>query len=113
MPHCPYCCQSVSAQAIACPHCKHLLKAHGHPGIPLHRAVDEVPLCQTCLYDADDTCTFPQRPNARECTLYRNQSEALKPSSVPRSSFGRNWFRHNSAWFFLLGLIAIALLLAL
>lgn len=112
MPHCPHCHQSVSAQAIACPHCKTLLKAHGHPGIPLHRAVGEVSLCQTCLYHADDTCNFPQRPDARECTLYRNQSEALKPTHMP-TSIGRNWFRRNNAWLFLLGLVAIALLLAL
>lgn len=114
MPHCPNCRQAVSDQAIACPHCKSLLKAHGHPGIPLHRAPGEVSLCQTCLYHADDTCTFPQRPHARECTLYRNQPEVLKPtySSSP-NRLGRNWLRRSNAWLFLLGLMAIALLLAL
>lgn len=113
MSHCPYCHQSVDSQAIACPRCKSLLKAHGHPGIPLHHALGETSLCQTCLYHLDDTCNFPQRPDARECTLYRNQSEALKPIQTSTSKLGGNWLQRNNAWLFLLGLAAIALLLAL
>lgn len=115
MPYCPSCHQSVSDQAIACPRCKTLLKAHGHPGIPLHRAMDEVPLCLTCQYDLDDSCTFPQRPDAMECTLYRNQSDALKSTNayLPTRQFSLNWFRRNRVWFILLGLGVIALLLAL
>lgn len=115
MPYCPDCHQSVNDQAITCPHCRSLLKAHGHPGIPLHRAVDEVPLCATCLYDLDNTCTFPQRPNARECTLYRDQSQASRSVNVDplTSQFGPSWFRRNGVWAVLVGLGAIALLLAL
>jgi hypothetical protein len=109
---CPYCQQAVEEQAITCPHCHCQLKAHGHPGILLHRAVGEDFLCQTCLYDADDTCTFPQRPYARDCTLYRNQDQVKAAQELQQSLYPRR-YRRLQVWLVLAGLVVLALLLAL
>lgn len=111
MPSCPYCHQAVEDQAIACPHCHCQLKAHGHPGIPLHRATDQAYLCQTCRYEADDTCTFPQRPYARTCTLYRDQA-AAPSNSNPYAPYPL-WRRRLWVWVALVALFALALVLAL
>jgi len=113
MPDCPRCHQPIDAQAIACPYCRTSLKAFGHPGIPLHRAEGEAVLCATCQYDADDTCNFPQRPDARECTLYvdRNQPIVI-PAYRPRFSLG-NWVQRNAAWLVVIALVVISLIIAL
>jgi C4-type Zn-finger protein len=114
---CPRCQQPVDSQAIACPYCKNPLKAFGHPGIPLYQATgqDEY-LCQTCLYDDDDTCNFPQRPHARECTLYVNRSQQYSTPEVYRpsaSSLAKSWVRQHSTWLMLAGLLIISLVIAL
>lgn len=41
----------------------------------LHKAPGDEPLCQTCTYHQENTCTSSQRPTATECTLYQ---DALK-----------------------------------
>jgi hypothetical protein len=115
MPECPRCYHPVEAQAIACPACHLELKAHGHPGIPLYRADTGTYLCQTCLYDQDETCTFPQRPYATECTLYTNpatQSEPLtyRPSPARRIRF---WINQNLGWLVLTSLIGISVWIAI
>lgn len=94
MPHCPKCNQLVDAQAIACPRCQEALKAFGHPGIPLHRASSEEFLCDTCIYHADDTCTFPQRPFAKKCTLY----SANNPQNQLSPSYSLGWHHTFSLW---------------
>jgi C4-type Zn-finger protein len=115
MPTCPRCHQSVDAQAIACPYCRTALKAYGHPGIPLYQASGDEYLCQTCTYHEDDTCNFPQRPYAKECTLYHDRSQQLVVKSHTPSwqySLGL-WVKRNAGWLVLLGLVAISLLIAL
>ncbi|MCU0566108.1 MAG: zinc ribbon domain-containing protein [Oculatellaceae cyanobacterium Prado106] len=111
MPTCPRCHQSVDAQAIACPHCRTSLKAYGHPGIPLHRAGSEEYLCQSCIYDQDDTCNYPQRPYAKECMLYTNQT----PLAAQRSKASLDvsltlWIRRNAGWLILLAVALIIIL---
>ncbi|PSB16419.1 zinc ribbon domain-containing protein [Phormidesmis priestleyi ULC007] len=115
MPECPRCHQSVDAQAIVCPHCRTTLKAHGHPGIPLYRATGIEPLCKTCIYDADDSCTYPKRPDARECTLYSDRLPvSVSPLNKSSSRFlTKGWFRQNSVWLVLVGLVILSLWLAL
>ncbi|HIK16071.1 MAG TPA: zinc ribbon domain-containing protein [Leptolyngbyaceae cyanobacterium M33_DOE_097] len=114
MPECPRCHQSVSTQAVTCPYCRTPLKAYGHPGIPLHRADKNEYLCATCVYDDDNTCTFPQRPYAKECTLYcdRNRPVETKPTYT-RSFLLKSWLRRNSGWFLLAALILLSLLWAI
>ncbi|MEL7521166.1 MAG: hypothetical protein AAF171_26385, partial [Cyanobacteria bacterium P01_A01_bin.116] len=81
MPTCPRCDRAIASTALRCPHCNLALKAHGHPGIDLHRADASGPsLCATCAYDADDTCNFPKRPHAMTCTLYQDVQPALSPT---------------------------------
>jgi hypothetical protein len=75
MPNCHRCHQFISSTAITCPHCGTVLKAYGHPGITLHRAQVDTPLCESCTYHADDSCNFPQRPLAMECTLYDDMNQ--------------------------------------
>lgn len=116
MPDCPRCHQAIDSQAIACPYCRTPLKAYGHPGIPLHRATGQEPLCLSCAYHADDTCTYPQRPTALVCTMYRDQAEPIEvsqrsPLSPPFLS--KAWIRRHAVWFVLVGLVAISFLLAL
>ncbi|MBD2020774.1 zinc ribbon domain-containing protein [Leptolyngbya sp. FACHB-36] len=114
MPDCPRCHQSVDTTAITCPYCRTALKAHGHPGMTLYRATGAEPLCLTCTYHADDSCTFPKRPDAMDCTLYHDRAQ---PQTPARSNYVRNvtlksWFRRNLTWFVLLGLVLISLLVA-
>ena len=115
MPNCPRCHQSVTALAVSCPYCRTPLKAYGHPGIPLHRATGEEYLCQSCTYHADNSCTFPQRPYARECTLYQNiaqrQEVQLSKNSSPAIAF-TTWVKRNSFWLLLLALLCISFLIA-
>lgn len=116
MQTCPRCQQTVEAQAVRCPYCRTSLKAYGHPGIPLHRATEDDFLCSSCTYHADNTCNFPQRPYAKDCTLYHNIDEPLVETPVvpyQASPFSRLWFKRNQTWIVLLGLVAISLLLAL
>lgn len=115
---CPRCHQIVESQAITCPHCRATLKAYGHPGIPLHRATKDEYLCDSCTYHADDTCNFPQRPYAKECTLYENLEERKLELQQQRqkSSFGaivKNWIQRHQALILLLGLLLVCLLIAL
>lgn len=112
MPECPKCHQPISSRAIACPYCRTSLKAHGHPGMTLYRATSDEPLCLTCQYHLDDTCNFPKRPDAMDCTLYRdiNQPSAA-PAPGSASGFQvRLWFKRNLVWFLLLGLLLVSLL---
>ena len=115
MPNCPHCRQSVDAQAVSCPYCRTPLKAYGHPGIPLHRATGEQYLCDSCTYHADDTCTFPQRPYAKECTLYQNieQKQQIQQKNISRAIAFQNWLRRNSFWLLLLALLLVSFLIAL
>lgn len=116
---CPRCNQPVSSKAVNCPYCKTALKAYGHPGITLHRATGEEPLCSTCTYHADDSCTFPQRPDAKECTLYNDISQQKLESDKiynPRRNLLESagiWCQRNPGLLGLLALIFISLVLTL
>ncbi|MEC4815799.1 MAG: zinc ribbon domain-containing protein [Scytonema sp. PMC 1069.18] len=115
---CPRCHQPIKSQAVTCPYCRAELKAHGHPGIPLHRATGKEYLCDSCTYHADDTCNFPQRPFAKECTLYQNLEEMKLELQQQQHAhnFGvtiSNWIRRNQTLLLLLGLLLICFLLAL
>lgn len=114
--HCPRCHQSVSRQAIHCPHCGLTLKAHGHPGITLHRATDTASLCATCTYDADDTCNFPQRPHAQTCTLYHDVAEPLVQDVLPPAPLSvrlQRWLRRYGIWTIVMAIALISVAIAL
>ena len=116
MPSCPRCRQSVDSQAINCPYCRTPLKAHGHPGIPLYRAEGEAYLCDSCAYHADDSCNYPQRPYAQECTLYQNLNMAtVAPPRRhrPTGLLAGLQIKGNEGWWILAGLGAVSLLIAL
>lgn len=115
MPVCPRCAQVVDSQDISCPYCRITLKAHGHPGMPLFRATGDDYLCQTCTYHEDDTCNFPQRPYAKECTLYHDRFADQQPVNYrPRwQDSMRYWVQSHSSWLLLGGLLGISLLIAL
>jgi hypothetical protein len=116
VPECPRCHQPVETQAIACPHCRAPLKAHGHPGINLYRAEAGDYLCKTCIYDADDTCTYPQRPYAQECTLYTTAEQlaastaTYTPSRMRRLS---SWLQNNAALLVVGLIVLVSLAIAL
>ncbi len=113
---CPRCHQSIDAQAVACPYCRTSLKAFGHPGIPLHRAVGSEYLCDSCTYHADDTCNFPQRPYALECTLYQdiNQSHSAEQKPYTGSTANiKSWIRRHQGLLMLLVILFISFLIAL
>lgn len=119
MPNCPRCHQPVNSKAVNCPYCKTPLKAYGHPGITLHRATGDQPLCTTCTYHADDTCTFPQRPLAKECTIYHDISvQKLETDKIYNPRRGllelvRIWCQRNPALLGFLVLIFASLMLTL
>ena len=79
MPTCPRCHQVVRATDVTCAHCGTTLKAFGHAGIEVYRAEGEQPLCLSCAYHADDSCSYPQHPLARECTMYRDVDQPIAP----------------------------------
>lgn len=114
---CPRCHQKVDSQAINCPYCRTQLKAYGHPGIPLHRAKGNEYLCESCTYQADDTCTFPQRPYAKECILYQNIEETKldlqqqQRANAFDSKF-KSWVRRNRALLLLLALVLVCILIS-
>jgi hypothetical protein len=115
---CPHCHQLVNSQAVNCPHCRTTLKAFGHPGIPLHRATGKEFLCDSCTYHADDSCNFPQRPYAKECTLYQNIEDSKLELQQQRenTSFSatvKNWIKRNSSLLLLVSLVLVCLLIAL
>jgi hypothetical protein len=115
---CPHCHQQINAQAIACPYCRTSLKAFGHPGIPLHRATGETYLCDHCTYHADDTCNFPQRPFAKECTLFQDQTQNSLELHSYSAAYGwqqqvRFWCQQHQAWLMLLSLGIVSFVVAL
>ncbi|WP_431657187.1 zinc ribbon domain-containing protein [Pantanalinema rosaneae] len=91
------------------------LKAHGHVGIPLHYATGDQPLCATCAYDEDDTCTLPKRPDARDCSLYCDRTQS-SPNATPgyTTEFQiRTWLKRNLVWLALIGLIILSLVVTI
>lgn len=115
MPDCPKCHQAVETQALECPYCRTPLKAHGHPGMTLYQATGKEPLCLTCLYHEDDTCTFPKRPFAMDCTLYCDRT---RPSTLTKPGYSAGfqiqiWFKRNLTWIILAALVLISLIIAL
>jgi hypothetical protein len=112
---CPRCQATIEPTTIQCPRCQLTLKAHGHPGIPLHRTEVDEPLCATCLYDADDSCNFPQRPHAQTCTLYRSV-KAAEELTLPTPSPGRRmsfWLSNHRGLVAIGGLLPLSLVLVL
>lgn len=113
MPTCPRCEKSVSVAALKCPHCNLTLTAHGHPGMTLYRAKDE-PLCATCAYDADNSCTFSKRPDAMTCTLYQDVNATQRAlQQMPYSPPPRPWWKANLVWIALGVLIVVSIAIAL
>ncbi len=114
MPSCPRCHQAIDSTALRCPHCYNELKAFGHPGITLHQAPKGSYLCRTCLYDRDDTCTYPQRPYANSCTLYQNFNKEIEIiPAIPLTKKIENWCRRNQAILLVLALIIVSMIIAL
>jgi hypothetical protein len=115
---CPRCHQPINPQSVTCPHCRVELKAYGHPGIPLHRATEGKYLCDTCTYNEDDSCTYPQRPHAKECILYQNINERQLELQQQKqaSSLGtivQQWVQRNQALLLLLALLFVSFLIVL
>lgn len=115
---CPRCKQKVDSQAVICQYCHTPLKAYGHPGIPLHRAPSDEYLCDNCVYHADDTCNFPKRPYAKECTLYEDiqahELEQKKQQEANRFDVKlRIWLKRNQFLVLLLCLLLICFLFTL
>ncbi len=95
-----------------------VLKAYGHPGMPLHQAEEGV-LCATCIYHADDTCTYPQRPHAKTCMLYHDVSQPLVEEFDARAFQPRGWAglkawgRRHRGWLLLGSILVLSLGVAL
>lgn len=110
MPDCPKCHQFVESRAIACPHCRTPLKAYGHPGMKLFQATEGEPLCASCVYHADDSCNFPKRPYAMDCTLYQAVQQHQAVSSQYGASFRlQRWVKRNTPLLVVVGLLLISL----
>ena len=118
MAKCPRCDRSVNREAIECPYCKNLLKAFGHPGIPVYQATDGNSLCDHCIYHEDDSCNYPQRPYAKSCTMFHDKEKPLVEESMNSSSRGsiaaiKLSFRRRRGLLMILILIVISVLLVL
>ncbi|MEA5618639.1 zinc ribbon domain-containing protein [Cronbergia sp. UHCC 0137] len=108
---CSRCHQKIDSQAIICPHCRLTLKAYGHPGIPLHRATGDNYLCPSCIYHVDDSCNFPQRPDAKDCTLYVSLEDQKLELEAERNSsrLSTSWKRLLIRYQFLILILALLL----
>lgn len=95
---------------MTCPHCHATLKAFGHPGIPLHRADPDEYLCDRCTYHDDDSCTYPQRPYATSCTLFRDRDQPQPSPPKPRR---RPDWQHRRGILLLLALLLLSVAIAL
>jgi hypothetical protein len=82
MPKCYQCGNVVKSTDVKCNRCQAELKAFGHAGIELHRSTGAASLCLTCAYHLDDSCDYAKRPEARECTMYRDVN--LKVETIHR-----------------------------
>lgn len=113
MPICPRCQNQVKTTDLTCTYCGLQLKAHGHPSIELHQAMSgEDVLCTTCAYHEDDSCTFPQRPHAKACTLYQPvNTKEEKVVYQQRSPSFKIFWQQNKVWLILLAIFGVALLL--
>ena len=114
---CPRCQKLLKSQAVDCPHCGLVLKAYGHPGIPLHHAEGNEFLCDSCTYHIDDTCNYPKRPHARECMLYQDcnhpQPELQPANYQPSTSQAiAIWLKRYLVWIALVALVIISFVLA-
>lgn len=107
---CPQCDRTISDTVLNCPHCNTQLKAHGHPGMTLHRAKGKTYLCDTCAYEADNSCNFPKRPTATTCTLYQDiGSAAVEPT--PQQIYSVPWWRKiNQVWLLAAAVLFICIL---
>ena len=115
---CPRCHQLIDSQAITCPHCRITLKAFGHPGIPLHRAVGNDYLCETCVYHQDDSCNFTKRPYAQDCTLYQNLEESRLELKKQTNNSGlstniKSWLKRYQGLVLLIAILFVCLLISL
>lgn len=115
---CPRCQRKVDSQAITCPYCSTELKAFGHPGMTLHRAKGDEYLCDTCTYHIDNSCTYPKRPYAKDCTLYQNiqEYEAQKQQQIQQSNFNnslKGWIGRNQTLLLFVALFLVCLLIAI
>ncbi len=113
MPTCPQCQYSISATAVTCPNCGLELKAHGHPGIDLHRSQGDTYLCESCSYHQDDSCTFPQRPLANTCTLYQNVQTVQQRPMTAAEIYTIPWWRKYSGWLALAAVLLISIVLVI
>lgn len=116
MPFCDRCKNPVKPADLVCSHCGLQLKAHGHPSIELHQTLGEGVLCASCLYDQDDSCTFPQRPLAKSCTLYQSINASHEAIDLPRTALSPTlsisvfWQRYK-VWVILGAIFGLSLLL--
>lgn len=115
MANCPRCQQRFKGAVTTCPRCGVEVTAYGHPGIPLHRARAEAYLCETCVYELDDSCSFPQRPEATSCTLYRDSRKPVTPRKPKQRhrGLGLSFEGRSQLWLLaIVCIIGIAVLLA-
>ncbi len=116
MPLCDRCNHLVKPTDLICTTCGLQLKAHGHPSIDLYQSLDDTILCESCVYHHDESCTFPQRPQARSCTLYQSTDApavelATRSPVATGPSMSWIWQRYKT-WLILGALFSVCLLLA-
>lgn len=80
----------------------------------LFRATEGEPLCANCAYHADDSCNFPKRPYALDCTLYQDVRQSQVRSPQYDASFQlQRWVKRNTPLLWIIGLLGISLAVVL
>jgi hypothetical protein len=92
---CPRCGTPTSNRCLNCQKCGYSLESYG--AFKPELAAGSKILCTTCRYDRDDSCTFPDRPQATRCTLYRSLDEPAPVAYRPRFNI------RNYIWVLVLG----------
>lgn len=96
MVDCPRCGTPTSNRTLNCQNCGYSLESYGAFEPDVIAAGSKI-LCSTCRYDRDDSCTFPDRPQATRCTLYRSLDEPVLVAYRPPFRFS------NYIWVLVLG----------
>jgi hypothetical protein len=80
----------------------------------LFRATKNEPLCESCVYHADDSCNFPKRPYAMDCTLYQDSQPSQAVVKQYEIEFRlKGWVKRNMSLVLVMGLLLISLGLVL
>ncbi|MBW4700248.1 MAG: hypothetical protein KME03_20555 [Aphanocapsa lilacina HA4352-LM1] len=87
---CPRCGTLLSEKELHCPECQLGFLAGDRPGIRIAVAPKGEVLCGHCTYRED--CNLPDFPEARRCTLYRDERAPAEPPPIYQTPVSKRFW---------------------